>query len=657
MHQFSLSMIKSDRHINVQGAVQIGMPTFGELLTRYIERAGISDAELALSTGVQRQTIFRWKEGLTARPRYREDVVRIAAKLRLTPEERDELLLAAGFPPEHLKPSTGAPPVNVPTMTTEDCSEQAADPPGEAFPLPSSGRNTSTIQDAGSTQDTGSILKEKTPARPTHLIDNPVLMLGVAAILMLVVALVGTVALRALFPQADGPQTDGVQTVAVSTPIPAPETPLPAASTPLPTPSPAPVVAEPGEHLIVIAPFVGYTSGDLRFNIAGRIREALEAELRQAGLTDVRIAIWPEPLSEAEQAERALASSHAAMVIWGEYDVGRVRAGLTTPTLEDAYWVNPVDAPSSLPYVINQDVPRDARIFALYTLAGYYRTIEETEKALAAYRRTLAQSPDDPTILASAHFYIGLLTPAVQGYTVQSLSNAINHYTKALELQPNWENTRYKRGTALLGRALLSLNEQPDLDAAIADFDAVVRRYPNRADPLLNRGIAYYQRNDAEALDAAYRDFSRVTTLAPEDPRGYYHRALVEIRRNSPAWVADLEEAQRLAPNFPSIQNAFCWGYGTAGEAETALPYCDAAVALDSTGASFDSRAIALAQLGRYAEAAADLRAYLDWVQAEHPSLYAKYRGLRVEGWIEALERGENPFTADELALLRRGAE
>uniref|UniRef100_A0A7C1FJG2 Helix-turn-helix domain-containing protein n=1 Tax=Caldilinea aerophila TaxID=133453 RepID=A0A7C1FJG2_9CHLR len=634
------------------------MSTFGELLTRYIERAGISDAELARSTGVQRQTIFRWKEGLTARPRHREDVVRITAKLRLTPEERDALLLAAGFPPEHLKPGAGVPSVNVPAVTAEIATEPEGNPPGEASPILSPGLDTPATQGIASTQSVVSIVEEEEErvVQPARLIDNPALMLGVAAALILIVALVGTIALRAFLPQ-----TDATQTVAASTSATAPETLLSAASTPSPapspTPSPAPIVAGPGEHLIVIAPFVGYTSDDLRFNVAGRIREALETELRQAGLTDVRLAIWPEALSEAEQAERVLTSSRAAMVIWGEYDAGRVRASLTTPTQEDAYWVNPVDAPSSLPYVINQDVPRDARIFALYTLAGYYRTIEEAEKALAVYRRTLAQSPDDPTILASVHFYIGLLTPAVQGYTVQSLSNAIYHYTKTLELQPDWENARYNRGTALLGRALLSLNEQPDLDAAIADFNAVVRRYPNRVDPLLNRGIAYYQRNNSEDLDAAYRDFSRVMTLAPEDPRSYYHRALVEIRRNNPNWVADLEAAWQLAPDFAPIQNAFCWGYGTAGEAETALPYCDAAVALDSTGASFDSRAIALAQLGRYAEAAADLRAYLAWVQKEHPSLYAKYRGPRVEGWIKALERGENPFTADELALLRRGGE
>jgi tetratricopeptide (TPR) repeat protein/transcriptional regulator with XRE-family HTH domain len=624
---------------NAQELTQVVMSTFGELLTKYIERAGISDAELARSTGVQRQTIFRWKEGLTARPRYREDVVRIAAKLRLSPEERDELLLAAGFPPEHLKPIAGVSPVEAAAGTSGIAAEQAS---GALPPAP--GHDATTAQNAAFTAEA------KTPARPVRLIDHPALMLGVAAALILIVALVGTLVLRALFPQA----SEAPIASAPSTPAAALSTPSPA---PSPTPSLAPIVAGPGEHLIVIAPFIGYTSDDLRFNIAGRIREALEAELRQAGLTDARIAIWPEPLSEADQAERVLTSAHAAMVIWGEYDAGRVRAGLTTPTQEDAYWVNPVDAPSSLPYVINQDVPRDARIFALYTLAGYYRTVEETDKALLVYRRTLAQAPSDPTILASTHFYIGLLTPIVQGYTVQSLSDAIFHYTKTLELQPAWENARYNRGTALLGRALLSLDERADLDAAIVDFDAVIRRHPNRIDPLLNRGIAYYQRNNDEALEAAYDDFSRVIMLAPEDHRGYYHRALVEIRRNSPNWAADLEQAQRLAPDFAPIQNALCWGYGTAGEAQTALPYCDAAVALDPTGASFDSRAIALAQLGRHAEAAADLRAYLAWVQQEHPSLYAKYRGPRVEGWIEALERGENPFTADELALLRRGAE
>lgn len=76
------------------------MQSFAELLTEYMVRTGISDSELARTLGVRRQTIFRWKEGLVEKPRYREDILKVAGRLLLTAEERDKLLLAAGFPPE-----------------------------------------------------------------------------------------------------------------------------------------------------------------------------------------------------------------------------------------------------------------------------------------------------------------------------------------------------------------------------------------------------------------------------------------------------------------------------------------------------------------------------------------------------------------------------
>ena len=59
--------------------------------------------------------------------------------------------------------------------------------------------------------------------------------------------------------------------------------------------------------------------------------------------------------------------------------------------------------------------------------------------------------------------------------------------------------------------------------------------------------------------------------------------------------------------------------------------------------------------MGRHAEAAADLRAYLAWVDATYPLLYAKYRGPQVESWIEMLDTNENPFTPAVLDALRKG--
>ena len=76
------------------------MRTFAELLSFYIRRAGITDSELARAIHVSRQTVFRWREGLISRPNNREDVLAISKKLRLSSEERDTLLLSAGFRPE-----------------------------------------------------------------------------------------------------------------------------------------------------------------------------------------------------------------------------------------------------------------------------------------------------------------------------------------------------------------------------------------------------------------------------------------------------------------------------------------------------------------------------------------------------------------------------
>ena len=78
------------------------MKTFAELLGLYVRQAGITDSELARAIHVSRQTVFRWREGLISRPNNREDVLAISRKLRLSSEERDTLLLSAGFRPEYV---------------------------------------------------------------------------------------------------------------------------------------------------------------------------------------------------------------------------------------------------------------------------------------------------------------------------------------------------------------------------------------------------------------------------------------------------------------------------------------------------------------------------------------------------------------------------
>lgn len=499
--------------------------------------------------------------------------------------------------------------------------------------------------------------------RPPRLFANPGILLAAAAAIMLAVALGGYFALPLIF----GPRAAVIPTAVTPTAVPVTIAAPPAAPTP-PVPTPTPIAAAAGEKLLLVAPFVGYTSEELRYNVAGRIDEALQREIRESQLANVRVVVLPNAVSAQVQARTLLSDTGALALIWGEYDAGRVRATVTTPDDGETAWVNPVDSPAKLSLAINENVPNAARMLALLSLGRVYRDEQDLPTALRIFQKALALGPQDPTTGASLHFYAGLLLPKVQGITVASLTAAIDHFGAALALQPTWENLQYNRGTSYLGRALLSLDEHADLDAAIADLDAVVQKQPQRVDPLLNLGIALYQRHKGDDLAAALAAFDRVIALAPDDARGYYHRGLARIRAGGAAgWSDDLLAARARAPHNAqqnAADHALCWGYALAGEAQAALPYCDAAIAAaasdtasgaawGSTSSSFDGRAIAYSDLRRYADAAADLKQYLVWVQAAHPELYAKYHGPEAEGWLAALARGENPFTPEVRDALR----
>ena len=210
------------------------MRSFSQLLQLYAERTGISDAELARAVGVRRQTIFRWKEGTVGRPRSRDDVLALSQKLRLSPSESDELLIAAGFYAEgELALSTESDVIG---------AKPAAQLPQNAL-----------LPDAPPAPDSGPDSRQIHP--PTTGVGRAKFNrfgLGLSAFL-LVALLVGLWWAR---------------------------------SVPLP-------VAAPGETLVVVGQFTNFTGGEIGFNVAGRIADPLRQEIEGAGLAGVRVAVWP----------------------------------------------------------------------------------------------------------------------------------------------------------------------------------------------------------------------------------------------------------------------------------------------------------------------------------------------------------------------------
>ncbi|HRE48559.1 MAG TPA: helix-turn-helix domain-containing protein [Aggregatilineales bacterium] len=71
---------------------------FASQLKAYIANAGVNASELARQAGLPRRTVANWLNGEARRPRYWEDVLKIARSLALTTAQTDDLLHCAGFP-------------------------------------------------------------------------------------------------------------------------------------------------------------------------------------------------------------------------------------------------------------------------------------------------------------------------------------------------------------------------------------------------------------------------------------------------------------------------------------------------------------------------------------------------------------------------------
>ena len=607
------------------------MLTFAQLLTEYMARTGISDVELARTLGTSRQTIFRWKQGLTGRPRHREDVLRCAARLRLAPEERDALLMAAGFAPE--EPPSPKPalqsqsPVTVPrddgriwVIPRPAGAASRLSPPATHRPRPA-GNGAADRTAGGAAAGAREWNARPAPAVAPRRIRRAWRMPPLAehrwtwpalAAALLVVALGAWMLLR---------------------------------GSPLTTRYPQ---AEAGEALVLVARFANYAGDRQGYNVADRLREALEQEITAGQVTGMRVAAWPAEVKDAAGAAQALARSGAAMMVWGEYDSGRVVSRFTTaragdPTLQlSQLMASSVD----LPVTINSLQPEEVRHIALLSLGQLDLAHGQPERARAILAQAMAAPPSGADALAALHFWLGY---AYQQSPGADLDESIQYYSDALAAQPATLPALNNRAIAYMQRGYGG-----DLDHAVADLTQALAAAPEDFVMLNNRGAVYLQRDADGDLDAALADLDRAITLAPGTPETYYNRGLLYVRKNETArWEADLQEALRLSPSHAGALNALCWAYALDRQPSLALGYCHAAVQRDPAGPAHDSRGIVYAELGRTKDAIDEFQYFVDWADHEPPqSPYRAQIRLR-RAWIEALQAGNDPFDDAMLARLR----
>ena len=485
--------------------------TFGELLTAYMERTGFGDAELARRMQVNRHTLLRWREGLTSRPRYREDVLRCADLLLLSAEERDDFVLAAGF-----------------SIETEPSTAEAA-----AIAQPESGVDHPHTH----------------RARWFGLRDRRSLTLAGVAFVVIAAA----VAIAVTFgtrDRADYPSSGE------------------------------------GESLIVLAPFANYTGGEQGFNVLDRIRAALESEMSAVGIGAVRTAEWPMAIDAQEDAESASRRSGAALVIWGEYDSGRVVARFTTSEgrrLELAQQVVDIaSSPVDLSATINIGLPHEVRFVALVTLGRLYLEQGNFGMARAVLARALDPLPSEADALANLQF---LLASAHMGGESADHDEAIRLLTEVLSAQPRSVETLNNRALAYLDRGRAG-----DLETAVSDLNQALTISPDRPATHLNLAVSYLERGSQGDVGRALDSLDEALADEPDYAIAYVNRAAAYVTRGEPGdlelALGDLARALEIEPEIAAAYLNRGIAYvarGAGGDLELAVAELSRAIDLSPT--------------------------------------------------------------------------
>ena len=621
------------------------MRTFAELLTEYIERAGISDTELARSIGVRRQTLFRWKDGQIQRPRYRDDVLRCARRLRLTAEERDLLLTAAGFSP-------AAPPAPVSERTQEPVEE-----------TPQADESDEGISDDGVPQSAPG------PSRRPWLIGfagGLVIVVGIALATAMLSNGGGEVPVATdvstATPTPEPTATPAAPTAVLVTPVvETPEAEIKAKAVETPEAEVETKVAETPEpdaeeDVVVIARFVNYIGGETGYNVAGRIKSALEEEIRAEFIPSIRIEILGEDIRDEAEAQEMAQRTNASIVIWGEYDSGRAQARFTVPALagsmEESQVERPVLNPTDLTATINTELPHQVRLLALLIFAELYEGGEDSKLARDALTEALAELPEESDTVATIYFRLAYL------YQVQAppnLSASEKYYTLAMLYRPDSPTSYFNRGLVYWA--------QDEIDKAIDDYSESLLRKPRDPAALRGRGVAYLERKKAGDAARAVDDFSKAIEIDDTVLLNFFNRAIAYFMlggSHDDLSLNDLHHALTMDSEHTGSLNNLCWFMSLTGRA--GRRGCRTANVRSAWTAIIILRmtagGLAHALLGNYEKALEDFGKFLDWLDTQPSDTYDRYGaetqavGREPEQGGESVRRGGASGAEDGIDFL-----
>ena len=216
--------------------------------------------------------------------------------------------------------------------------------------------------------------------------------------------------------------------------------------------------------------------------------------------------------------------------------------------------------------------------------------------------------------------------------------DAIDEYSKAIKLDPNYPVAYYNRGIAYdnLGQH----------EKAIKDYDKTIELDSNNADAYNNRGNVY---DDLGQHEKAIKDYDKAIELNPNNADAYNNRGAVydDLGQYEKA-IKDYDKAIELDSNYADAYYNRGNVCGKLGQHEKAIKDYDKAIELDANDAdAYNNRGNAYDKLGQPEKAIEDYTRAIQ-LKPEYKKAYRNRAGVYSAIGEEALAEADRK-KAEEL--------
>jgi tetratricopeptide (TPR) repeat protein len=188
-------------------------------------------------------------------------------------------------------------------------------------------------------------------------------------------------------------------------------------------------------------------------------------------------------------------------------------------------------------------------------------------------------------------------TAGLAKYEKKDFRGAIEEYSQAIKINPNYEIAYYNRG--------LAYNDLGDIKTAIENYNQAIKINPNYGLAYGGRGLARYNLGDKRG---AIEDYNLAIKNNPKDSTAYYNRGLARYSlQEKQAALADYNEAIRINPNYADAYNNRGNVRGDFGNNQAAIKDYTQAIKINpSHSAALYNRGLARYNLGDYRTAIED---------------------------------------------------